>query len=76
MQANLTTKEKFMNMEKLGIVSRAGNYFQSIEEPRKQRGFGLPLYTLCEYRADRTRNGTRYNSAFYIPSITRPRCSA
>jgi len=46
---SLTVQEKKMNMAKLGTVSTAGNYFQSLGKRHKQRDCGLMRYTLCEY---------------------------
>lgn len=39
-----------MNMQKLGIVSRAGNYFSTLENPHKQRAGGMTRYTLCVFQ--------------------------
>jgi hypothetical protein len=49
-QITLTTKEKTMNMVKLGTVSAAGNYFHLTGNPRKYRACGVTRYTLCEYQ--------------------------
>ena len=58
-----------MNMAKLGIVSRAGNYFHSLGNPRKQRAGGLMRYTLCVFQGWARRNGSRNGFAFDIPDI-------
>lgn len=39
-----------MNMAKLGTVSRAGNYFSTPGNPRKQRAGGMTRYTLCVFK--------------------------
>ena len=59
-----------MNMAKLGIVSRAGNYFHSLGNPRKQRAGGLMRYTLCVFQGWARRNGSRNGFAFDIPAIS------
>lgn len=41
-----------MNMAKLGIVSRAGNYFHSLGKRHKQRAGGLMRYTLCVFQVE------------------------
>lgn len=54
----LTTKEKNMNMAKLGTVSAAGNYFYSLGKWLKQRAGGLMAYTLCVFQGWVKRNGS------------------
>ena len=39
-----------MNMQKLGTVLSAGNYFQLLLKSYKQRDCGLMCYTLCEQK--------------------------
>lgn len=43
----LTTMEKSMNMEKLGIVLGARNCFQTPHKPRHYKASDLIPYTLC-----------------------------
>jgi len=58
-----------MNMAKLGIVSRVGNYFHSLGKRYKQRAGGMTRYTLCVFRGWAKRNGSRHSFAFDIPAI-------
>lgn len=47
-QITLTEQEKFMNMAKLGTVSRFGNYCADSSNPATTGLSGLMAYTLCE----------------------------
>lgn len=58
-----------MNMEKLGIVSRSKDSLNSTQDRVNTRKDAITRYTLCEVNPSRTRNGSRYGFAFYIPRI-------
>lgn len=54
-----------MNMAKLGIVSRVGNYFHSLGKRHKQRVGSLMAYTLCVFKDRAKRNGSRNGFNFF-----------